>query len=533
MQITHDPKQKPTWEIYHKIAFSVCENSQVSWENVFEAHKNKISTTTVEDDWDTWCKAFAHIHTKEKCQIGGPLVFRTRDGHKTNKCLFQLCQAINQQNFVKQKSLLDQIKKLNLNQVRKWRNKLQLKLQSHSSWCRHLFQWVKTPAPPVPSCIASTDFGIEGYTTSLHDSLCEVDAFFKKIYKSPSVDQIPENQAALRLGWDFDYDMVTSYYQILLEVIKKANVHKVAGMDGLEVIFFKQLPPAAIYFLACIFCKAIQLHVTPEAWLHCKMTCIPKRQGKTSVKDLRPLTIAPVVYRIFCKTILHTHQDPQQNVPPDSIGGIPGRSALQAWLPAALQCEASWKALPRLRQSAQGAAIDTANFFDNVPQDAACEALVGVGMDPDAIATWQYMLKHLRRYASLNGAVFRQPLLSTIGIPQGDPLSMLAAATLLGQWTLELPRHNLFAKVFVDDRLLLSHDNDVLLQAFHTTEFWDERLQFRTTAKTIAFGTNSPQNDLWWTDATQVARQKLVVYLGIPLPLRYVAFQALNFMSLS
>ena len=183
-------------------------------------------------------------------------------------------------------------------------------------------------------------------------------------------------------------------------------------MDGLEVSFFKQLPTAAIYFLACILSKAVTKHVTPEDWLHCEMTCIPKRQGKTSVKDLRPLTIAPVVYRIFCKTVLQMHQDPQQNVSPDSIVGIPGRSALQAWLPAALQCEASWKAIPRLRQKVQGAAIDTEKFFDNVPQAAACEALVALGMDPDAIATWQYMLKRLRRYASLNGAVFRRPLLS-------------------------------------------------------------------------------------------------------------------------
>ena len=135
VQIAHNPKQKPTWEIYHKIAFSVCEKSQACWEDVFEAHKKKISATTVEDDWNIWCQAFAHIHTQEQCQIGGLPVFRTRDSHKTNRCLFQLCQAINQQNFVKQKSLLDQIKKLNLNQVRKWRNKLQLKLLTPAGTC--------------------------------------------------------------------------------------------------------------------------------------------------------------------------------------------------------------------------------------------------------------------------------------------------------------------------------------------------------------------------------------------------------------
>ena len=107
---------------------------------------------------------------------------------------------------------------------------------------------------------------------------------------------------------------------------------------------------------------------------------------------------------------------------------------------------------------------------------------------------------------------------------------MIAAATLLGKWTLELPRDNLFSKVFVDDRLLLSHDNEVLLQAFHTTEFWDQRLQFKARAKTIAFGNNMPQDDIWWTDATQVAREKLVVYLGIPLPLRGIS--SADFLSL-
>ena len=523
IQIAHDPEQKPTWEIYHNITFSSCDTSQDSWENVFKDHKNKISGATVQEDWDIWCQAFAHIHTADKSPISGPPRFRTRDNHKNNKCLFKLCQAIDEQNFAAQKTLLDQIKKLNLNQIRKWRHKLQPKLQNHSSWCRHLFQWVKTPAPPIPSCIASQDFGVEGFTTSLHASLCEIDAFFRKVYKSPAEDQISPVATDADTTWEFDEDMVASYNQILLQVTKKANVHKVAGMDGLEVGFFKQLPSAAIYFLACIFSKAVTKHVTPDAWLHCKMTCIPKRQGKTSVKDLRPLTIAPVVYRLFCKTVLQMHQDLQLKVPPDSIGGVPGRSALQAWLPAALQCEASWKAIPRLRQQVQGAAIDTEKFFDNVPQAAACEALVEIGMDPDAIATWQYMLRHLRRYASLNGAVFRRPLLSTIGIPQGDPLSMIAAATLLGKWTMELPRGNLFSKVFVDDRLLLSHDNEVLLQAFHTTEFWDQRLHFKTKAKTVAFGNNMPQNDLWWTDATQVAREKLVVYLGIPLPLRGIS----------
>ena len=80
---------------------------------------------------------------------------------------------------------------------------------------------------------------------------------------------------------------------------------------------------------------------------------------------------------------------------------------------------------------------------------------------------------------------------AALGIPQGDPLSMLAAAAFLRQWTSEMPKDDIFQKVFVDDRLMLSNSNQSLLDAFHATELWDERIAFRTRAKTCAFGNNA------------------------------------------
>ena len=354
----------------------------------------------------------------------------------------------------------------------------------------------------MPSCISSEKFGIDGFTTSLHASLCEIDAFSGKSIAHQPMMMFQLWNILLNLLGNLTRIWLLHTSKLLLKSLKRPMSIKLLAWMELKLHSLSKLPRPALYFLACIFCKSITKHLTPEAeaWLHCKMTCIPKKQGKTSVKDLRPLTIAPVIYRVFCKTILHIHQEPQQQVPADSTGG---RSARQAWLPAALQCEASWKALPQFRKCIQGAAIETEQFFDNVAQDAACEALVDLGMDPDATATWQHMLKNIRRYASLNGAIIRKHSLSIVGIPQGDPLSMVAAATLLGKWTLELPDNNLFANVFVDDRLLLSHDNVAQLHAFHTTEFWDSQFQFRTQAKTVAFGNNKPQDDLWWTDVLQ------------------------------
>ena len=60
-------------------------------------------------------------------------------------------------------------------------------------------------------------------------------------------------------------------------VISKADASKVAGMDGLEIAHLKQLPHAAVLFLAHIFHKSLCLQRVPLHWLNCKMTCIPKK----------------------------------------------------------------------------------------------------------------------------------------------------------------------------------------------------------------------------------------------------------------
>ena len=372
-------------------------------------------------------------------------------------------------------------------------------------------------------CIASQKFGVEGFTTSLHDSLCEITDYFQTVYKSAEVEVL--QQATDDQEWVEKAEEIADISEALHTVLRKANPHKVAGMDGIQIAYLKVLPKSSIDFLSCIFHKALQQRKVPQFWLLCKMTCIPKRLGRIAVNDLRPLTIAPVLYRVFCKTILYMQCTCQFNIPKQSVGGIAKRSAYQAWLPAAIACESTWKLQEQHRALMQGVSIDTEKFFDNVPQSTACQALASIGMTADAVSTWFFMISRISRFTSLNGAIFKESFRASIGVPQGDPLSMLAAAALLGQWTTEIPPHIALAKVFVDDRLLLSSNSADLLQAFHTTQIWDDSHGFRTQAKTVAFGNNLPDDNIWWMDATEVKRQKLVIYLGIPLPLKGISSQ--------
>ena len=369
--------------------------------------------------------------------------------------------------------------------LRKWRQRIQKKGQPQLDWTKNLFNWAKAAPPPIPSCIASNNYGKEGYTTCLQDSLNEITDYFCNIYKSEQATQHDlHNQNP---NYECETEQILDINRALQQVISKADSSKVAGIDGLDVVHFKQLPQTAVLFLAHIFHKSLRLQRVPVFWLNCEMACIPKKQGKTSVNDLRPLTISPVCYRLFCKTMLVMHNEVQQNIAEHSVGGVVGKCAFHAWLPAALMCEATWRLESALRENLQGVAIDTEKFFDNVPIDKACDALLRIGLPYSVVSTWHFMISNIKRFASLNGSICKKGFKAAVGIPQGDPLSMLAAAAMLGEWTKEIPHDYILAKVFVDDRLMLSNCNSKLQEAFHATQFWDGALEFQTQAKTVAW----------------------------------------------
>ena len=110
----------------------------------------------------------------------------------------------------------------------------------------------------------------------------------------------------------------------------RLTLQKWPGLTGLKLHTESSFLPQPCSFLLTFFINHFCQQRVPMHWLNCKMTCIPKKQGKTTVKDLRPLTISPVCYRLFCKTVLVMHANTQQNIPEHSVGGVIGRAAFHA-----------------------------------------------------------------------------------------------------------------------------------------------------------------------------------------------------------
>ena len=278
-------------------------------------------------------------------------------------------------------------------------------------------------------------------------------SFYDKLYNAGDKYVLPDPQL---IGADIlpDAFRLDNFTQVVAQVIARSSPKKATGLDGVSVADFKALPLPAVNSIAHIFHDILTRATFPEPWLNIKVTLIPKKGGELALKDLRPLSIAPVAYRIWAKTLLILCSHAGANIHPCSVGGIPNRQAQHAFLRVALTAEK----LAAQKKSAVGLAIDTQKFFDVIPHALAARCLTAIGVPPVVVFAWLKYITSIRRYISIHNSIADKPLTADRGIPQGDPISMLAAAAALGLWLNDLNRipssPAAEAWVFVDDRLL-------------------------------------------------------------------------------
>ena len=488
-----------------------------NWDEVFTQFTVPHHPTTVQQDWETWCKHLSDATNSQHPYLGIKPNFRLRDQAKIDSTTFKLRQAIQNNDETAVHHCRDQIKKHQANAIRKWRNKITPTLQKSHTWIKNLFAWIKPKSPPTPICIQSSKFGSDGSTTCISETLLEVKDFLKQLYKN--VDASPDPVQQMQCAYQPVSADVEALALCLKCVINKQNVEKAHGLDGLTVAHFKSIDEKGILCLAALFLKCLHVGETPTSWLDCRVACIPKKVGQLRVQDLRPLCIAPIVLRLFSKILLTVNCESQHNVSSLSVGGITGRQGMHAWLLASLHAEDTWRHDRRTIKNLQGIAIDTEKFFDAITFEHAAEALRSIQFPVPAISAWMYAVRNINRYAAVSGAISIDGFKPGRGIPQGDPLSMLVAAAALGQWAARIPTPLKVNHVFVDDRLLLDDCHSKLQGVFDFTRNWDREHCFNTLPKTHAFGTNPIHQNVVWLDGATVKREEgNLIYLGIPLP---------------
>ena len=482
--------------------------------------------TEVWDDLqDEWCVAYEKFDVDMCWSIFASTMFRFWNGHTNfkrvpglgvkmhwenqQKAIFHrklIAQSSEAQEHEEIREALLELGQPSLDKLQAWKHRMQQPgdKSQKSKWIGDVCKWVRTPTRKPPPFIKAND----GWTKTPQETVDVIRDFFASVYQHDD-----------QMSWDVgnaNHEVPADMWNVkhLNQILRNGKGISSPGLGGWTYAHFKKLPPRGVDFLHSLFMLCVICGRVPKHWLNAKLVVIPKGEAGFDLDAMRPITIEVTALRIFHKWLLKCGEITFDNLPENIIGGVPQRSGYQAWLHASLSAE---KCQNETHLSFHGVAIDAVKFFDCIPHWLACHALSEWGMHQAAVGTWIHSIRHMRRFVSTSGIVARRPVLGTIGLPQGDPISMAAAGLVLAVWSRDL-NSAVYNYVYVDDRLLFTEgDSNELQHAFGRTEAWDTLHNFRTQIKTCQIRDVKKSTPLCWRDGQVVKEVKSVDYLGVPL----------------
>ena len=225
-----------------------------------------------------------------------------------------------------------------------------------------------------------------------------------------------------------------------------------ADMKVLEDGFLQMLVDAWNGIFSAVLC-------VPSTWMLSRVLLLAKVLEPDRITDCRPITIAPLCYRV-CARALNRKLTRQllPYLPVGVLGGLPGRAAWESYYCTQTLIENAHLTQGRL----MGASMDIVKFFNCLPRPAVLQILKAAGIPEACAKVWLDLLNSLHRHLRV------QNFLSTghtsrVGVPEGDPLSVLTAALFGSYWLHRLKRipgngtdGKVVATIFVDNLDFLS-----------------------------------------------------------------------------
>ena len=206
----------------------------------------------------------------------------------------------------------------------------------------------------------------------------------------------------------------------IVDAVNKFATDGAGGLDGWSPPDLKRLTNRILGLLAHLFDAIEATGQWPQELCWASISLIPKGEGGDPL-DLRPITVTPLVYRIWAAARTKQSMHWQESwIHSGQHGARIKHSTSDALIKISLALEESII----LGTNIQGLAVDLSKAFDNVPVRITFAILSKLGMDPGVLRALWGMYQQMQRRFKLGkyvGEAFR----STNGILQGCPISVM------------------------------------------------------------------------------------------------------------
>ena len=188
--------------------------------------------------------------------------------------------------------------------------------------------------------------------------------------------------------------------------------------------------------LAAILRLTEETGVWPEGLLDAYMVMIPKAEGNSTPLGQRPLSVLPVIYRLWATVRLgHLQSWCDSWLPSSVFSAGDGRSSVDAWYSTSIDIEEVVSGV--VDEEVHIFVADVVKSFDTVDRNILDCVLSSLGL-PGWFrhAYFQYHAKVRMRFKLATG--LGEPWTRDGGIPQGCLLSMMFIVALYLPWCLGL-----------------------------------------------------------------------------------------------
>ena len=256
----------------------------------------------------------------------------------------------------------------------------------------------------------------------------------------------------------------------------------------------KSLPEIAIGELA-------QLYVACEKWQHFPRlfaesvtTNIPKAPGKAKAADLRPISVYPLLWRVYAK--LRAHQTTAQIAPRLSAhqhGAIPGASVEDVVTEIKMAVDNCVAETGQIH----GLQVDIQKCFNSLDVDIALYTLQKMGLPPSLAQLWNaHYMRHTTRHR-YPGSVLGTPYSPARGIAQGDPLAVLLAnaqISIIPKALAAKGEHlqDMQQWWFLDDSTIIGSKQETIRDAYSIMQETFQTLALRICVPKTVYFTHSP-----------------------------------------
>ena len=243
----------------------------------------------------------------------------------------------------------------------------------------------------------------------------------------------------------------------IFATIESMRPFSAPGYDGIPNIVLQKSAHILCPWLKVIFNNSLRLGFTPKVWKKGKVVLIPKGKARTNTtKDFRPITLLPVIVKIFEKVILKRLQHQASDnrwISNEQFGFQPGKSATHALMDYSAKISSCIK----LKTPVAGIHLDLEGAFDSVWKPILIKRLLDCNC-PEYLVNWlnDYLSERTQMFETSS---FKTEVNVEKSTPQGGSLSPFLWSLLIDPLIPKIKNMGVEISVFADDISILITKN--------------------------------------------------------------------------